>query len=1800
MNPGRGGAGGRRIYGVVVGIVSNITDPEQIGRVKVEFPWMGDTIESHWARVTGQYAGSSRGFMHIPELGDQVMVAFDDGDPTHPYVIGAVYNGQHAVPGPGNTDGKNDHKYFRSRAGHDFEFLDTDGGEKIRLVDSSTNNSMVFDTAADTIKTEAKTGSIRIRAPKGVVKIECVDLKIETTEGRKVDVGTTHSVSVGANRTVGVQSGNLVQSAGNSLSITTSNLEATTQSAVSSSMGSMVMNQGSMEIDVAEVAHTAQGPATRTIGSLSVKATDYTTEGNGPSGALTMMAGMLKIQVDKGVAAFESSGAATVMAGLINVQGSSMTLAGGVDSGGALTPAAASVWLGGLLLLNPKMLTFPAVKMADPIMGLDNHTTLPSVTVPPLPPIPFFPTPFIGPVITGIKPMVLVNFRPSAIANCVALSAHFPPLPWPWPPIPWGAMLKQLVMLLIQIPFSIALNTVKAGLQSMAAEKVPALRSGFMGDFLGTTYAQPPAPGESPFQFGRTAAQYADPNMIASLLSALLPLPVAHASVTFGSSSVTSCGAPMGMAMPMGAASCTEPIPRPNAMATTFSNVLVGISLGDLLGQLAWQKFENKANEMYMKGVAAAARGAGHLVRLSGIESLRNLAQKINDFMGGRQCIQEGHPVDVASGTLFTEAEDVRLYSAQPFGFRRFYNSRTESLPFDGGDMGPGWHHSLDQILIADEIPADEPEATEDERGLRTLTLRDDEGRVIGFEHPLEDGGESFNAPDRLLLTRVDGRTYQIRDLDGRVRVFRFAGGDEGTGATYMPGVRNVARLQAIIEPMGGAGVRPKWDRRGRLQGFTDTAGREVECAHDPGGRITSLRLVSSGGRPCNVFLAGYEYTADGMLRCHIDRNRNKRHYAYDDMGRMVRETDRNGYAFHFHHDDRGRCVRTHGDDNSFWVELDYLPGHTRAIDHGGAATAYALEGGRVVSTVDANGGITARAYTDDGWLTELVKPDTSTWAFTYDDRGRPVEVVAPSGNVTAYTYDDGGQCVGMTDAAGNHWTLLRDADGGLISSTTPGGRTRTIERDDFGRVVRQTEADGEVRERTWSPQGLVASDSAPHGGRTEYGYDLLGRVTAVTEVAADGERRAVTLKRDPEGRVIAIDGAGGHRERFELLPEGQAAKITIGTRTASRRYEGYGRLVEHTDPLGRATRVEHDARHRITAVHLPGGRTWRYERDPVGHTVRSVDPDGVEVRYVRDPAGRVIEEHRPDRVVTRAYGANGRLVKVDWGDDRVTTFEHDAFGRVIEAAEDGARSITRTYDGDGLLVSELQGDEALRWRYDARGRVARRSATWGSRQAYRWGPAGLERMVDGAGSAHRFEHDAWGRRSAWRRPGGTVRRRTWDEASRLVADALEVPGGGAALDRRLTWSEDAHLVAVDITGEGAGRQTFDYDAAGRLTRWSAGADRVSYGYDAADNVIEESGFAARDTAGGRLVGDLEGRQHSYDGLGRQTATDGPDGRRRLWFDSRGRLTRAHLADDTLVHHHYDALGRRAESVAERADGAVVRQVFYWDGADLARRVVYIDGARVRDEDYTFDPEFGFTPLMRAVGGEAQYYLTDQRGAATALTDEAGRVLWRADYDPFGRSRETGPEAGEQPLRLMGQVHDASCDLSWHWFRVYDPRAARFVTPDPVGLDGGPGGYGYPVDPIAWADPLGLVWHDLNGSGMGHHLVPRSIGKNLGIDALSQTNSIAWYPNDPSNTGQLHQDLHRALIDQGVPYHGSKFTGDADDFFTRGSQAYDGFDQQGYLKIPGTDDVLFSNLTPQEALDKIRELHEQGQIPCKS
>jgi uncharacterized protein involved in type VI secretion and phage assembly len=185
-----------RISGVVIGVVTNNQDNEGLGRVKVRFPWLSETDESQWARVAAPMAGKGRGLYFLPEVEDEVLVAFEHGDVRFPYVIGALWNGQEPPPAS-NDDGKNNLRLIKSRSGHTIRLNDEDGKETIEIIDKSEKNSIVFDTASNTITITADQ-DITLSAPQGTITLEAQKIEIASSADAKLEAGAGLEVTASA------------------------------------------------------------------------------------------------------------------------------------------------------------------------------------------------------------------------------------------------------------------------------------------------------------------------------------------------------------------------------------------------------------------------------------------------------------------------------------------------------------------------------------------------------------------------------------------------------------------------------------------------------------------------------------------------------------------------------------------------------------------------------------------------------------------------------------------------------------------------------------------------------------------------------------------------------------------------------------------------------------------------------------------------------------------------------------------------------------------------------------------------------------------------------------------------------------------------------------------------------------------------------------------------------------------------------------------------------------------------------------------------------------------------------------------------------------------------------------------------------------------------------------------------------------------------------------------------------------------------------------------------------------------
>lgn len=234
MDIGGIGGAGRRIYGVVIGVVTDHLHPDGEYRVKVKFPWIRSTdvsdesdFLSTWCRISTTFAGLARGGWFLPEVDDEVLVMFEHGDVRRPIVIGSLWNGVDLPPVGDNApavstdpmgndlgidvacvdtkETKNRARFFYSRSGHLMLFddadedkdekivlktarghvlvlNDADGTESISLYDSTGEEYLHIDEANKKITIETVDGDIDILCKNGTFNVEAKEITTTATK----------------------------------------------------------------------------------------------------------------------------------------------------------------------------------------------------------------------------------------------------------------------------------------------------------------------------------------------------------------------------------------------------------------------------------------------------------------------------------------------------------------------------------------------------------------------------------------------------------------------------------------------------------------------------------------------------------------------------------------------------------------------------------------------------------------------------------------------------------------------------------------------------------------------------------------------------------------------------------------------------------------------------------------------------------------------------------------------------------------------------------------------------------------------------------------------------------------------------------------------------------------------------------------------------------------------------------------------------------------------------------------------------------------------------------------------------------------------------------------------------------------------------------------------------------------------------------------------------------------------------------------------------------------------------------
>ncbi|MCB2256855.1 RHS element core protein [Escherichia albertii] len=888
----------------------------------------------------------------------------------------------------------------------------------------------------------------------------------------------------------------------------------------------------------------------------------------------------------------------------------------------------------------------------------------------------------------------------------------------------------------------------------------------------------------------------------------------------------------------------------------------------------------------------------------------------------------------------------------------------------------------------------------------------DDTGRVT----------EQFNPAGLSYTYQYEKNCITITDSLNRREVLH----TEGEG-----GLKRVVKKELA----DGSITRSKFDYMGRLQAQTDAAGRKTEYSPNV---VTGLvtRITTPDGRKSEFYYNNQNQltSASGSDGLEIRRK-------YDEYGRLTQETARNGDVTRYSYDN------PHSE----------LPSVTEDATGSRKQMTWSRYG-QLLTFTDCSGYETHYEYDRFGQMTAVHHEEGASLYRNYDNRGQLISVKDTQGRETRYEYNAAGDLTVIVTPDGNRSETQYDAWGKAIS-TPQGGLTRSMEYDAAGRVITLTNENRSHSDFSYDTLDRLVQQRGFDGRTQRYRYDLTGKLTQ-----SEDEGLITLWHYDESDRITHRTVNSEPAEQWQYNDHGwlkEISHISEGHRVAV--HYGY-------DRKGRLTGERQ-------TVHNPetGELLWQHE------TKHAWNEQGLANRFQADSL---------PPVEWLTYGS-GYLAGMKLGDTPLVEYMRDKLHReTVRSFGNNAYELTSTYTPAGQLQSQHLNSLV----YD---------------RDYDWNDNGELVRISGPRQTREYGYSATGRLESVRTTAANLDIRipyATDPAGNRLPDPELHPDSTLTAwpDNRIT--EDAHYL-------------YRYDRYGRLTektdRIPAGVIRTDderthyYHYDSQHRLV----FYTRIQHEEALV---ESR-YFYDPLGRRTGKQVWRRERDLtgwmslsrkpevtWYGWDGdRLTTIQTQQSRIQTVYQpgsfiplirietengvlDKTPRRSLAEKLQLEGSEDGHGVVFP-AELVRRLDRLEGEiradRVSDESRTWLAQCGLAVEQLAKQVEPEYtpesrlhlYHCDHRGLPLALISNEGATEWRGEYDEWGNQlNEENLQQLYQPYRLPGQQYDDESGLCYNRHRYYDPLQGRYITQDPIGLDGGLNTYSYPLNPINEIDPLGL------------------------------------------------------------------------------------------------------------------------------
>ncbi|MFJ0261694.1 RHS repeat-associated core domain-containing protein [Acinetobacter baumannii] len=880
--------------------------------------------------------------------------------------------------------------------------------------------------------------------------------------------------------------------------------------------------------------------------------------------------------------------------------------------------------------------------------------------------------------------------------------------------------------------------------------------------------------------------------------------------------------------------------------------------------------------------------------------------------------------------------------------------------------------------------------------------------------------------------------------------------------------------------------------------------------------------------------LARYEYDIQGNLIKAIDQNGYTRTYEYNNFHQLTRYTDRTGRGQNIRYESteaKAKAVEEWADDGSFHTKLKWhprlrqvavydaydVPTHyyfdlngftyrTRLAD--GRESWYSRDGKkRITRQIDFDGRETQQEYNDQDQLVKIVQPNGGIIRFEYNEQGNLVEIKDPEGSIWKREYDENRNVSKEINPLGHITQYKYNNDNQLVEVIDAKGGVKKIQYNELGQMISYTDCSGKSSTWEYDEDGALTAQETANNKVVQYFYSTKGR---------------------DKGQLQSIIYPDGLKEYFEHDEEGRLLKhIDTKGLVTEYKYNQVGLLEQRIDANRHSIAYQWDKQGRIQKLINQNQAEYLFGYNPYGYLIREQAFDGEEKHYSYNENGRLFQVRQPNILTQFDYYADGQIASKSFthlhtGQKQTEQFDYNLNSQLSRASNEVSQ-IDFYRNGLGQLVREHQHYKipelkpltaVLHYEYDELGNLIKTIRPDGHT---------LNHLVYGSGHIYAiglnnqevasFQRDDLHRETTRLLANGLMQTKQYNDvgllSSQLIQPEQETQDYLQYQAHRY-YQYDQNYLLSQVEDSRLGKLNYQYDSIGRLIAAQSLHKTESFNFDPAGNLIDTDSVLSPAQIKNNLIKSYKGKHYQYDAQGNVTEITQAGKNLKLTWDNQNRLIRSDN-NGLVTEYGYDVFGRRLYKKTARE-----LTLFGWD-RDLMIWESFKSAQTNYTKHYIYEPD-SFVPLLQAGYKDfiqlietpdyqeyqtkpysiykdpvwnnntrkkrtdleqITFYHCDQVGTPQTMTNTRGECVWEILHNTWGTALEIKAVNQDNPfeqnnLRFQGQYYDLETELHYNRYRYYEPHSARYVSKDPIGLEGGLNIMNYVINPNQLIDPMGL------------------------------------------------------------------------------------------------------------------------------